>query len=133
MMKWLFRRLVLLLAIFPISSASASDDPIPRHYISGDQLRQLCTTRGQSDDEARSIRALCQTYVFGVVDGHETAALVNPRSVRAFCLTEGIFNAELTDTVVTWLNEHPDSAKDPAAFTVFVSLKSRFPCKGSSR
>lgn len=131
--KKIVRWLVVLLAFHPFSVASAQENPVPRTYVSGSQLRQLCATRGQSDDEARSIRALCQTYVLGVVDGHESAAVINRRTIRAFCLTEGIFNAELTDAVITWLNEHPASATDPAAFTVFLSLKTRFPCKGNSK
>ena len=127
-------RLILLTAILGITSASRAEvDPKPRYYISNQQVKLLCLTAGQSDEESRSIRGLCQTYVLGVVDGHEWAALLSPGPLRVFCLPEGTFNAQLTDAVIAWLKKNKVESNDPAAMSVFYALRDAFPCEGAQK
>ena len=131
-MAILIARLALFAALFSTASMScAASDPMPRHYISSQQLNLFCNTVGKSDDEARLMRALCQTYVVGVVDGHELVALVSPKPLRVFCLPEGIFNAQLTDAVIAWMKKNKVELNEPAAPSVFSALKDAFPCTGT--
>ena len=127
-------RFILIAGLFWAGSASAAAlDPMPRHYISNQQLTLFCTTVGESDFAARSFRPLCQNYILGVVDGHKLTVLVSPKPLRSFCLSEGIFNAQLTDSVIAWLKKNNVKPNEPAAPTVFSALKDGFPCAGTRK
>ena len=111
------------------SPALGASDPPQRRYQTEEQLRFFCTPQIKGESDANLARALCQSYVLGVVDGHEAATGINKGALRVFCLPEGTFNAQLTDAVVSWLKAHPPEVQS-AAFAIFSGLRNQFPCAG---
>jgi hypothetical protein len=106
-------------------AVQSAESPM-RRYILGKQLNQYCTL-DETNAEMRVGRAMCQTYVLGVVDTHETMAFLGLVK-RQFCLPEGTFNATLTDTAASWVKRNPDKHDMTASLLVLTSLKEKFPC-----
>jgi Rap1a immunity proteins len=112
--------------------AFGAGDPPQRRYQSEEQLRFFCTPQTKGESDAEMARAICQSYVVGVVDGHEAATGINKGALRVFCLPEGTLNVQLTDAVITWLKAHPPAVQS-GAFAIFSGLHDQFPCAGERR
>ncbi len=111
------------------SQAFSASNPPQRYYQTEQQLRFFCTPQIKEESDVSLARALCQSYIVGVVDGHEAATGINKGALRVFCLPEGTLNNQLTDSVVSWLKSHPPEVQS-AAFVVFNGLRDQFPCAG---
>ena len=123
-----FRKFAFFAFALAMSSSLVGQtiNPPLRKYINGNQLSQYCSGN-EIDPEVPLKRALCQTYVLGVVDAHESMAILGIVK-RQFCLPEGTLNAKLTNIAMKYLQGNPEKLKMTAAFLVLVSLKDAFPC-----
>jgi hypothetical protein len=90
-------------------------------FIDGNMLLERCRqTRGTYDF------GYCNGYVTGIAD-----LLANTNPVNGFraCIPPTAMLGQLRDTVVTWLDRHPQHRHNPADILVPTALSEAFPCR----
>jgi len=90
--------------------------------IDGVALLRMC----QGADRVRALSVMCHNYLNGYLD-----AAHHFNRHPGFCLADGD-KEKLPNSLVSWLNEHPDRQKQPAGAVLEHVLKTTFACKGKS-
>ncbi len=88
---------------------------------SGD-YRQLCTGKA-----AETNRSLC----VGFITGADQAYALEQKSAgfhKDFCIPAGIAPEQLNRVWMSFLNQHPEMAHDPAVASYFRALTRTYPC-----
>jgi hypothetical protein len=101
-------RYVFILAALCATPALAADI----HYLDGHKLLKACETD----------TPVCKHYTLGIIDG------LSAQIKRAFCLKPATEDKELRDTIISFLEAHPDYLRYPAAYQVVAALEEKFPC-----
>jgi len=106
-----------LLAILSIAPALAADPP-----QSGADYRQLCTGKA-----AEANRGLC----VGFITGADQAYAIEQKTAGfkpGFCIPAGTAPEQLNRVWMSFLNQHPEMAHDPAAASYFRAVAKAYPC-----
>ncbi|MEW5891993.1 MAG: Rap1a/Tai family immunity protein [Pseudomonadota bacterium] len=90
----------------------------------GAALLQMC----RGGDKVRVLSVMCHSYANGFIEATHYHAAQGAKTGKAFCLSEAE-HARLPGEIVTWLQAHPEQAKEPAAAVLHRVLVNRFPCK----
>ncbi|TCS74057.1 hypothetical protein EDC61_101281 [Sulfuritortus calidifontis] len=90
----------------------------------GASLLQMCRGAGK----VQVLSVMCHSYANGFIEATRFHAGNGAKPGRAFCLSEAD-HARLPGEIVTWLQAHPEQAKQPAAAVLNEVLVNRFPCK----
>lgn len=107
--------------------------PTSAGFFSGNDLYEICRDNG-----ART--ANCIHYVTGAVDQllllkqtptHDGKSTVLTASGPqcGFYLPDGVTNSQLTDVVVKYLSDHPETRQWDASMLVWNAIHDAFPCR----
>jgi len=89
---------------------------------SGGDYRQLCTGKA-----AETNRSLC----VGFITGADQAYALEQKTAgfhKDFCIPAGIAPEQLNRVWMSFLNQHPEMAHDPAVASYFRALARTYPC-----
>lgn len=93
-----------------------------------DELLWKCNGTAPSEAAALVGFAHCAGYVDGFIDSYRVSTLYY-RQPDAFCLPAGgISIDQAIRVVVRYLEEHPKELHESARSSVFLSLRTAFPC-----
>jgi hypothetical protein len=99
--------------------ALASMPPKALIFLTGSELYDHCQ---------RASSLVCVSYVMGIAD--TIASQANLGAIpRQFCMDENVTGRQVTDVVVRYLTDHPDSRHNSAASIVVPALREAFPCR----
>jgi hypothetical protein len=93
---------------------------------SGNQIYDLCQ-HYKTDKLKGSLGPGCLMYITGAAqtlalnDNTETT-MVSP------CMGKEVTNEQITDVVIKWLDDHPETRDRPAPYLIVESLNRAFPC-----
>ena len=91
---------------------------------SAGEYRQMCTGKA-----AETNRSLC----VGFITGADQAYALEQKTAgfhRDFCIPPGTAPEQLNHVWMSFLNQHPEMAHDPAAASYFRALGRAYPCPG---
>lgn len=87
----------------------------------GSVILRMC----KSGDKVKMLSVMCRSYL----NGHIDAAQHYGHGKAPFCLGDGD-REQAPAAVVTWIEAHPASLKQPAAKVLQEALTEHFPCRG---
>jgi len=92
----------------------------------GNQIYELC-----QDYKTNKLKGAlgpgCLMYIAGVA---QTLALNDDTETTMLspCMGKGVTNEQITDVVVKWLDDHPETRDHPAPYLIMEALNKAFPC-----
>lgn len=93
-------------------------------YVTGAELRDTC--RPQTVDPVYRLKvAECRGYVLGIADSFDCA---RPLRQPAWNSQSAVSQEDLVNTVLVWLDRHPQSLAFQADGLVAAALSEAFPC-----
>lgn len=120
----------VLVICLNVNSAFAETAQEPKaqlaYQLTSGELYGYCKEYEDKNEEATR-QLLCNGYITGVRDGMEIPAAFIPPDKRLFC-TNNAGRQEVFEVVKDYLKSNPDRMDDPAAVSVALSLKRRYPC-----
>ena len=119
--------MILRLAILTLLiglAGSASGQEVKR----ADELLWNCNGTASSEAEALLGKAICDGYVDGFIDSYRVSTTYYGQP-DAFCLpATGISIDQAIRVIVRYLEEHPNELHQSARSSVFLALRTAFPC-----
>lgn len=112
-----------LLAIL-FASVVLTAPPASAGFVSGAQLIEICKADEQGAGNPL-LAAECQGFVLGVADSFDCVEKLHGFTWNG---TTKVSQTQLVNTVVTWLDHHPDTLAYEADGLVAAALSDAFPC-----
>ena len=108
------------------SSSVAVAEAAPKQNFSAQQLQQMCSATGDSD-QAVAFNLICMGYIGGVMDMlTTTSALAQTKPL--FCVPEGADRGQATAVFVAHMAAHPEKQIAVAASVIRTALIETWPC-----
>lgn len=93
-------------------------------FYSGDELQRLCSVpRGAADYVDKSYE--CIAYVTGAVDAYNATREADHLDS---CIPAEVTIAQLRETTLDYLRDHPEAGQVSAAKAVFAATRQAWPC-----
>jgi len=98
---------------------------VAAQWLDGNNLLRVCETSGKFEFHP----GVCSGYLMGALDLEEALANNGLLKEPLFCMPEDVDISQLTDIVMKYLNEHPESRHESAGKLEINALQEAFPCK----
>jgi hypothetical protein len=121
-----FSSVAFLILVCAATASSAADKYDGWDFYSGEELYRTCKSKDAADQQT------CSAYVCGVMDAWTTQYILGEKKTYPICLPMlpgALTCGQMGETVLTYLDDHPDIRKSGAAGAVSYALMIAYPCK----
>ena len=99
------------------------------YAVTGSQLYEFCTSKSDNS------KIFCDGVIFGNAEGLQVMNRISfqryPKmfNEKLYCIPKEAPPRDIVDTVVKFLNDHPEERYQATAFITLMALSRAFPCK----
>ena len=99
-----------------------------QNVMTGNEIQQRCV-------EGHELELYCVGYIEGLVTvmlftniSGNFSLFYGGRQTKEFCMPTGVTAGQRRDTILKWLQDHPEDRHNASAWLVYRALYDAFPC-----